>query len=178
MNSMMQVPWTFVTAVLLLTSTAAGQQNPGKEQKVTEALRAAPPGIALHATVKEWDGAILRQGDNGWVCYPSPGSMPSSPMCFDSVWEKWAPAWMNKKPFKTDRIGLAYMLMGDSGSSNVDPYAAKPTPDNEWVVEGPHLMILVPDEKMLSGLPDDPGAGAPYVMWKGTPYAHIMVPVH
>jgi hypothetical protein len=37
-------------------------------------------------------------------------------------------------------------------------------------------MILVPDESMLADLPDDPDVG-PYVMWKGTPYAHIMVPV-
>ena len=26
-------------------------------------------------------------------------------------------------------------------------------------------------------LPTDPNRGGPYVMWKGTPYAHIMVPV-
>jgi hypothetical protein len=29
----------------------------------------------------------------------------------------------------------------------------------------------------LSALPTDPNNGGPWVMWKGTPYAHIMVPV-
>ena len=39
-------------------------------------------------------------------------------------------------------------------------------------------MVLVPDTAQLEGLLwADPHNGGPYVMWKGTPYAHIMVPV-
>jgi hypothetical protein len=38
-------------------------------------------------------------------------------------------------------------------------------------------MIIVPDTNMLQGISDDPNNGGPYVMWKGTTYAHIMVPV-
>jgi hypothetical protein len=38
-------------------------------------------------------------------------------------------------------------------------------------------MIAVPDLKAVDGLPNDPDNGGPYVMWKGTPYAHIMAPV-
>ncbi len=68
------------------------------------------------------------------------------------------------------------MLAGDEGS-NIDPFAEAPTPDNEWVVEGPHIMIVVPDPAMLQGIPTDPNNGGPYVMWKGSPYAHIMIPV-
>jgi len=164
-------------AVIHSAAAATAQQTADKDAKVMEALRAAPSRVAAQATVKDWDGTVLRPGKSAWTCYPSPATMPNTPMCLDSVWEQWAPAWMNKKPFKTDKVGMAYMLMGDSGSSNIDPYATKPSADNEWVVEGPHLMILVPDAKMLEGLPDDPKAGGPYVMWKGTPYAHIMVPV-
>ena len=37
-------------------------------------------------------------------------------------------------------------------------------------------MIIVPDAALLEGVPTDPNAGGPYVMWKGTPYAHIMMP--
>jgi len=33
--------------------------------------------------------------------------------------------------------------------------------------------VIVPDTKMLQGISDDPNNGGPYVMWKGTPYAHI-----
>ncbi len=104
--------------------------------------------------------------------------MLNSPMCLDSVWAKWAVAWASKKPFETDQVGLAYMLTGDDGVSNVDPYAKSPTPDNEWVEEGPHLMLLVPNSALVKSLPDDPDTGGPYVMWKGTEYEHVMIPVH
>jgi hypothetical protein len=30
---------------------------------------------------------------------------------------------------------------------------------------------------MLDAFPTDPKSGGPWVMWKGTPYAHLMVPV-
>ena len=69
------------------------------------------------------------------------------------------------------------MLAGDGGASNTDTYAEGETKDNQWIVEGPHLMIIMPDNALLDSLPTDPYAGGPYVMWKGTPYAHIMVPV-
>jgi len=29
------------------------------------------------------------------------------------------------------------MLAGDTGASNIDPYAEKPTFDNQWIAEGP-----------------------------------------
>ncbi len=31
------------------------------------------------------------------------------------------------------------------GVSNSDPYAAEPEKSDDWVKEGPHLMIVVPD---------------------------------
>ena len=37
-------------------------------------------------------------------------------------------------------------------------------------------MILVPDPAALEGLSTDPNDPV-YVMWKGTPYAHIMVKI-
>jgi hypothetical protein len=73
--------------------------------------------------------------------------------------------------------GIAYMLKGDKGGSNKDPYATAPSADNDWVVSGPHVMFLEPDVKKLEALTSDHKSGGPYVMWKGTPYAHIMVPV-
>ena len=36
-----------------------------------------------------------------------------------------------------------YMLAGDGGASNIDPYAAGPTDDNDWVQEGPHMMLEI-----------------------------------
>ena len=97
-------------------------------------------------------------------------------MCLDKT-SGVGDAWMNKKPFKAEGVGIAFMLAGDTGASNTDPFATEKTASNQWVVEGPHLMVIVPDTGQLEGLSTDPHNGGPYVMWKGTPYAHIMVPV-
>ena len=45
-----------------------------------------------------------------------------------------------------------------------------------WIAEGPHIMILLP-ESLMSNLPTDPYSGGPYVMWKGTEFVHMMVPL-
>ena len=69
------------------------------------------------------------------------------------------------------------MLQGDAYVSDTGPYATDPNNGHTWVQEGPHLMILVPNPTMLDAFPTDPHNGGPYVMWKGTPYAHLMIPV-
>ena len=60
--------------------------------------------------------------------------------------------------------------------NNADPTDREQDPDEVWGEEGPHVMIFVPDTALLDGLRSDPYAGGPYVMWKDTPYAHVMVP--
>lgn len=149
--------------------------------RLADALSATYPGHAAGSTVMDWDGRMLQSGNNGFVCMPTPDIFAdrgaTAPMCMDEVWLAWADAWQNKKPFSTDRLGIAYMLAGDGGASNVDPYAEGPTDDNEWIVEGPHLMLIAPDPSLLSEIPTDPSYGGPYVMWRGTDYEHVMVPV-
>lgn len=97
-------------------------------------------------------------------------------MCMDGEWMLWADAWANKKDYEASTLGISYMLAGDEGASNIDPYAEGPTDDNEWIKEGAHLMIVAPPA-LLEAFPTDPDNGGPYVMWKGTPYAHLMVPI-
>ena len=150
----------------------------GKEATVRQALSAAPTSIRKTATVKDWSGNTLKEGSSDYVCMPGPPEMKGvGPMCLDKVWQSWADAWMNKKDPQINGVGIAYMLQGDAGVSNTDPYAKTRTADNQWVVSGPHTMVLVPDKSTLDALPTDPNNGGPWVMWKGTPYAHIMVPV-
>ncbi len=168
------------TATLLLPAGLAAQTrapaNP--DALIAEALSAAPATVAVNATVMDWEQNVLREGSGDWVCFPSPPSISNAPMCLDGAWSAWAQAWMNREEVSIDDVGIAYMLQGDDGSSNIDPYAEGPTSDNQWVVEGPHIMIIVPDPADLEGLSTDPHNGGPYVMWKGTPYAHIMIPVY
>jgi len=147
------------------------------EAAIKDALSAAWPGMAEGATVVDWEGNVLREGSNGFTCLPTPPMLDGvAPMCMDSEWMKWADAWSNKADYAAETLAISYMLAGDGGASNVDPFAEGPTDDNEWIKEGAHLMILAP-AALLDAYPTDPDNGGPYVMWKGTPYAHLMVPV-
>ena len=156
-----------------------------KAQKITNAMSAAPSAISAKATILDWpakDGEqppVLRAGSNGWTCFPDmPESSGNDPMCLDAPWMKWLEAYVAHKPVAITTVGVSYMLApGGAEWSNTDPYAMKMTPDNHWGHHAPHVMIAVPDVKSLDGLPTDPKNGGPYVMWKGTPYAHIMAPV-
>jgi hypothetical protein len=159
------------------TKKSAG---PSKSAMISEALSAAPAAVAKTAKVMDWDGHVLREGSSAYTCFPTPPQMRKmgkEPMCLDATWQKWAQAWFEHKDFKADQAGIAYMLGGDVGASNTDPYATEKKPDNQWVVSGPHMMVLVPDASALANISTDPNNGGPFVMWKGTPYAHIMVPI-
>ena len=192
-----------LVAITLLTPVALHAQHaehaPGAKgkvakpamseaQKLASAMSAAPPEVAKNATIMDWPAAPggqpkqLRAGTNGWVCYPSSpemfeGAAIDDPMCLDKEWQGWAGAWMSKGQPKVSGTGIAYMLRGDKGASNTDPFATGPAAGNNWVVSPPHIMVLFADLKVLDAYPTDPKSGGPWVMWKGTPYAHLMVPV-
>lgn len=177
-------PCILALAALLTSSPAYAQDHDpaaatGQEHAavIANALQAAPASITENAAVMDWQGNMLREGTNGWVCLPDPPNFEAAPMCMDEPWMAWAGAWQKKEPVAIDRAGVAYMLIGDAGASNVDPYAQGPTEDNEWVVSGPHLMLIVPDPAAFEGISTDPDNGGPWIMWEGTPYAHVMVPV-
>ena len=179
-------------ALLALVVLSAGQGMAQKKhtmgaaskmtraQKIAFAISAGPAEISRHATMMDMSDMSkpkqLRAGTNGWVCYYMV-FWGSDAMCLDKEWQKWAEAWMNKTDLKIATTGIAYMLRGDNGGSNTDPYATGPTADNQWVKSPPHIMVLYADSKMLDAYPTDPKSGGPWVMWKGTPYAHVMVPV-
>ena len=163
----------FMAAPLL--SQEAAYESPDAEALIHDALSATTPEMAKGATVVDWEENVLKEGDNGWTCFPTPPQFEKAPMCLDEPWLAWAGAWMSKQPVNIDRVGIGYMLAGDSGASNTDPYAEGETDD--WIVAGPHLMVITPNTETLDGVTTDPKSGGPWVMWKGTPYAHIMVPV-
>ena len=168
-----------IIATFTLVSVSANAQEADPEALIKEALSAAPPEIAASAAVEDWDGNVLRGGYSDLVCYPTPPERGDAkcPMCLDATWREFVKARVAKTDFKTDSVGIAYMLAGDCPVSNTDPDAEAPTADNQWInAEGPHLMFIVPDNAILESMSTDPYSGRPYVMWKGTSYAHIMVP--
>ncbi len=162
-----------------ITGAVQGQSASDKQAKIESAMSAALPSISANATIKDHDGSVLREGTNDWTCYPDmPDLEGQNPMCLDQQWTGWWEAYLNEETPEVRQVGIGYMLQGGSRGSNADPRATGPTPDNDWMEEGamPHLMVIVPDLAMYEGLPTDPDNGGPWVMWAGTPFAHIMVP--
>jgi hypothetical protein len=171
----------FVTSSIVGSVSIAYAQHAMMDDKelMTKLKDAAPARILEHATVMNMgaDGKmkVIKQGDNGWTCMDPGGA----PMCADKAAMEWAEAWQNKGP-APQKLGFIYMLNGDNGASNTDPYATKESPDNNWVKTGPHVMIVGAEAKgMMQAYPRDAKAAdpqKPYVMWPGTPYEHLMLP--
>ena len=148
------------------------------DKLIAHARAAAPVSIGADATVVI-NGEVVAEGSNGWTCMPEVMAGDAAAVCIDAVWGEMMAALGAKAPFTASRVGISYMLLGEpagSGVSNSDPYHEDPTNADDYVETGPHLMMIVPKES-LKGMTDDPSAGGPYVMWKDTDYAHIMIPV-
>ncbi|MGF1687859.1 hypothetical protein L4C36_14400 [Photobacterium japonica] len=159
------------------TSSKALSADELMTDRIGRARSAAPESISHKATIIV-DGKVVVKGTNGWTCLPDTFPGDGMPMCNDAVWMEMLSAMMKKEDFNATKIGISYMLQGDRGAgvSNSDPFHKEPKKAKDYVETGPHLMIIVPKE-MLAGITDDPSTGGPYVMWKDTPYVHIMVPV-
>lgn len=156
--------------------------NATDDDIIRSAESAAPAAVGKDATIiaASADGSMrtVREGTNGFTCMADAPDTPGpDPMCADSNAMEWINAWIGHKepPAKT---GFMYMLAGGTDASNTDPYAKAPSSANNWIKTGPHVMV-VGDKAMLASYPANPAPDTtkPYVMWSGTPYAHLMVPV-
>lgn len=163
---------------------AASTNQAHPRDPIESAMAAAPASVAGNATIvqAQADGSMqtLREGSNGWTCMPDNPTTPGpDPMCGDANAMEWAHAWMSKQTPPAEKPGFMYMLAGGTDASNTDPYAKAPTEGNNWVETGPHVMV-VGSSAILRGYPTSaqPDTKAPYVMWAGTPYAHLMIPVN
>jgi len=167
-----------LTMAIMAAGIGSGFADGDLEKRIAHARAAAPPLIGEGATVVV-DGEVVAEGNNGWTCMPDTMSNDGAAICIDAEWGKMMSAMMAKEPYEASGIGISYMLLGEppgSGVSNSNPYAEDPKNADDYVETGPHLMVILP-KAMLEGITTDPSGGGPYVMWKDTDYAHIMIPV-
>ncbi len=175
---MLRTIFPIALSLLMAAAAANAQQAKMPDAKyIAEATSAAPKSVAAEAAVvrMEENGSMttLRPGKNGFTCL----IIGTDKMCADANSMEFMHAMMMKTP-PPDKIGMTYMLAGDKGASNTDPYADAKTADNHWVVTGPHIMLFGPGVKALGYTEaKDPDPTQPYMMWAGTPYEHAMVPV-
>jgi hypothetical protein len=155
-----------------------------EDAKIQSAMSAAPSAIAKDARIVDYPEKPgqplirLREGTDGWTCFPDWQATPGKdPMCFDKMWMQWFEAINTATDPNIKQPGIAYMLQGGSDASNTDPFAMKPKEGDEWVSAPPHIMLIVPSKLDTTLLSTDHHSGEPWVMYAGTPYEHVMIPV-
>jgi hypothetical protein len=176
-----------LAGIIALTVAATQEASLTDEEKIADAMSTAPAAIAEEATIMDYpsgegeESRVLREGTNGWVCMPSSPTAVAAGMrnafCDDEVWQEWGAAFGARREPVIERVGISYSLAYNLEQSNTDPFATGPTEDNEWHLTGPHIAVLLPDPSLYEGLPTDPHNGGPWVMWRETPYQHLMLPL-
>ena len=145
---------------------------------IRSATSAAPREIGDHAAViapgANGKMAELRAGTNGWTCMADEPDTPGlDPMCLDKQSMIWVQSLMSKakKPGNT-APGIVYMLQGGSDISATDPFATK---TDHFIESPPHYMIMWPYDAKSTGFSTTPKKTGTWIMWAGTPYAHLMI---
>jgi len=145
---------------------------------IRSATSAGPRSISDNATVMAADDSgkmvKIRAGTNGWTCIPDEPSTPGlDPMCIDKSGMEWVSALIAKKPKPSNTApGLIYMLQGGSDISATNPFA---TTTDHYVSSPAHFMIMWPYDAQTTGFATTPKKTGSWIMWAGTPYAHLMV---
>lgn len=170
----MRIFWIVLSGLFLMSGAALAADD-----QIASAAMAGPASIADHATILDWEGKVLREGSTGWTCRPDNAATEGTdPWCYNAAWGNFLEAIVAKKDPSYDTVGVAYMLAGDTPVSNTDPFATEFTNDADWVEDlGAHLMVLVPGSDSLKGYSANPNNGGPWIMWPGTPYEHLMIPI-
>jgi hypothetical protein len=155
------------------------------QAKIESAMSAAPMAVAMDATILDYPSDMtkpfieLRKGTNEWTCFPDWLATPGNdPECLDEMWMKWNDAFVAGTKPEITAPGVAYMLAGGSDASNTDPLAMEPSAGEEWLTTPAHIMLLLPGKLDTTLYSTDFHSGGPWIMWAGTPYEHIMVPVN
>ena len=168
---------------------AGNYDHTSDEWEIETYSSAAPDYIGNFATIIGGDGKIIREGTNGWTCmaangrpYPKKGwenAHDAMPACSDKEAMKWMNAFMNNKKPELSKDGWMWMLHGDVGEDNLvaGVLNKKDSTPGEWIESGPHLMLIPKNIESLDNWNTDFTTGEPYVMFPGTIYAHVMIPV-
>jgi hypothetical protein len=147
------------------------------QAKIARAMSAGPNEIASSARIVDTDAqgnsVVLREGNNGFTCMPgNPRVIGDPPMCEDAASMQWGADFKAHKPRPTNTVpGITYMLAGATQRSDSDPYDTTSPP----ITVPPHWMIMWPFDPKTTGLPTTHKATGTYIMWAGSPYAHLHV---
>jgi hypothetical protein len=147
------------------------------EVKIARAMSAGPEEVAKAARIVDSDTqgkiVVLRDGNNGFTCMPGNLKVVGEPpMCADAAAMQWYDDAKAHKPKPTNTVpGITYMLAGATQRSDSDPHDTTSMP----IEIGPHWMIMWPFDPKTTGLPTTHKPTGAYIMWAGSPYAHLHI---
>ena len=158
-----------------LVQNSATDASESSQDKIARAMSAGPDDIARSARIIDTDAGgktvVLRDGSNGFTCMPgNPKVIGEPPMCVDAASLQWFADAKAHKPKPTNTVP-DYVFAGAAQRSDSDPND-KTSPA---ITVGPHWMIMWPFDPKTTGLPTTHKPTGAYIMWAGSPYAHLHV---
>ena len=184
----------FVIGVLCLNmnmvavAAEKGQKKGGKgltsmsqEQQIKLALSAAPLRISKDASVMlPGEGGKMvevKKGTNGFTCIPTVNNRPDpDPMCYDAAVGQWVEAIQKKADKPGNAVpGISYMARGGYHWEKDGKVLMDEEPGAKLVKEPPHWMMMWPFTSADTRLPSRPNPSGVWIMFDGTPFAHLMV---
>src|SRR5215467_4883817 len=161
-------------------STLLDVKSMSVKDQTALALSAAPARIAKEAGVMVYgaDGKLIevKSSTNGFICIPTVMNLPiPDPICMDAASNQWMKDIMSNAPKPSNTVpGIAYMARGGSHYEK-DGKVVMSGEGAKVAKEPPHWMIMWPFEAATSKRPMVPNPLGGYIMFEGSPYAHLMV---
>lgn len=152
-----------------------------EKEQTALALSAAPAHIAKEAGVMVFgaDGTLTeaKKSENGFTCVPTVLNLPDpDPMCMDGAAYQWLTDLMNHAPKPSNTVpGVAYMARGGSHFEKDKKVVMQMEAGAKVVKEPPHWMMMWPFDPAATKLPTAPNPSGSYIMFDGSPYAHLMI---
>jgi len=156
---------------------SGGAAGEPAEIQMVRAIAAGPRHVTDFARIVGTDAqgkrVVLREGSNGFTCQPgNPKVLGRPASCSNEAARQWSADMAAHKAKPTNaEPGIIYILASATQRSVSDP-SDKTSPP---ITIGPHWMIMWPFDPKTTGLSatsEDTGA---YIMWAGTPYAHLHI---
>jgi hypothetical protein len=184
---------TSISALLLLSPGSLVAQLPAPDQQIAAAVLALPESMRASATVLGYRtaGALteLRKGSNGMTCLADDPESPAFHVaCYHESLEPFMArgralraqgvkgGLVDSTRFKEIKDGTLKMPTTPAALYSLSGGAGSWDPATNTVKEGRALYVvyIAGATAASTGLPTQPAPGLPWIMFPGTPKAHIM----
>ena len=175
-----------ICALLMLAAGpgAAQGETDNRAKLIEGALLAAPQSIRDGATVvldaPHAPRAVLRQGSNDFICSANVAKTGFLSYCYPKALD---PFWIRNAALTADgKSGaeIAGALAADARSGKLNAPVGATTYEMGGASQDaalPHMIVFLPNATESStGLSTKLDYVHPWLMWAGTPIAHVMIP--